>query len=59
MPLKLTTEMRLATNVSLARLDSLIAEMERSLDIIEARLRRLTIIRKVMAVRERASRTVQ
>jgi hypothetical protein len=40
-------------------MDSLIAEIERSLDVIEDRLKRCTVLRKALATRERQARTLQ
>jgi hypothetical protein len=59
MPLKRVAEIKAANAVSLARMASLIAEIARSLDIIEDRLKRCTVLRKALAIRERQARTLQ
>ena len=46
-------ELKAEALVSLRRMDSIIAEIERSLDVIEARLLRLKVIRKASLIRNR------
>jgi|RhiMetdeSRZDD1v2_1073273.scaffolds.fasta_scaffold2967079_2 hypothetical protein len=59
MPLKRVAEIKAASAASLARIESLIADIERSLDVIEAKLKGCGIIRKALALRERQKRTLQ
>jgi hypothetical protein len=59
MRLKRVAEIKAANAASLARMDSLIAEIGRSLDIIEDRLKRCTVLRKALAIRERQRQTLQ
>jgi hypothetical protein len=59
MPLRRVAETRAAAAASIARIDVLIIGMERSLDAIEARLKRLTVIRKAASIQDRSSHTVR
>jgi hypothetical protein len=59
MPLERVAEIKAASAASLASLDALIAEIERSLDVIEGRLKNCTLLRKALAVRERQRRALQ
>ena len=59
MPLGRVTQIRADAAESIACIEMLIAGMERSLDAIEARLKRLKIIRKAASVRSRPTRTLQ
>jgi hypothetical protein len=53
MPLKRVAEIKMVSSASLARFDALIAGIERSLDVIEDRLKNCRILRKALAIRER------
>jgi hypothetical protein len=59
MPLKRVAEIKAANAAALARMELLIVEIERTLDVIEARLKRCTVLRKALAIRERRRRTLQ
>jgi hypothetical protein len=59
MPLKRVAEIKAAHAASLARIESLVAKIERSLNVIEDRLKRCTVLRKALAIRERQGRTLQ
>jgi hypothetical protein len=59
MSLQRVAEIKAASAASLARLDALIAEIERSLDIIEGRLKNCKILRKALTLREHQRRALQ
>jgi hypothetical protein len=59
MPLNRVAEIKAAAAASLARLDILIAAIERSLDVIEAKLRSCSVVEKALTLREQHRRTLQ
>jgi hypothetical protein len=59
MPLRRVAERRAVAAAAIARIEMLVVGMERSLDAIEARLKRLTVIRKAALVQEQSSRTIR
>jgi hypothetical protein len=59
MPLKRVAEIKAAAAASLARIDALIGAIERSLDVIEAKLRNCGVVEKARTLREHHRRTLQ
>jgi hypothetical protein len=59
LPLKRVAEIKAAPAASLVRFDTLIAEIERSLDVIEDKLKDCKILPKALANRERQGRALQ
>jgi hypothetical protein len=59
MPFRRVAETKAESAASIARLESIVAEIERSLDVIEAKLKSCRTMRMALSLRERTRRTLQ